>query len=80
MVTHHALWRSIDQLASSKNISLSKLSIKSGLSATCLNPSKRKTKHGKQRWISMQAVSKILTTTNTSFSEFAKIVEENARF
>lgn len=75
MFSHRQVWIGIEALAKEKQITLSRLAKQAGLDATCLNPSKRFTKNGKERWITLQSLSRILNATDTKFSDFAKLVE-----
>ncbi len=79
MFTNRQLWQGIDQLAKIKKISPSKMATNAGLDPTCLNHSKRLSPERKLRWISTQSLCRILKTTNTSLSEFAKIVESSSK-
>ena len=75
-MNHIQIWNAIDGLAKSKGTTASGLAKMSGLNPTTFNKSKRLTGYGQERWLSTQSLSKILNATNTSFSEFAKFVEE----
>jgi CheY-like chemotaxis protein len=69
------IWEAIEQLARAKGISTSRLAILAGLDATALNPSKRAKPDGSLRWPSTETLSKILTATDTSVREFARLLE-----
>lgn len=74
---HMDLWRAIDACAHKNTMSCSRLAIKSKLSPTTFNKSKRFDKNGKPRWPSVYTLSKMLRATKTSFIEFAKLIPEN---
>ena len=48
-----AMWKSMDYLAQKMKISCSRLAKNGGLDATTFNKSKRKSKYGQLRWLSM---------------------------
>jgi len=77
MFTHDQIWNGIDILAEQNGLTVSALAKKAGMHPTCFNKSKRCYSSGKLRWITMENLNKILTSTNTKFSNFAKIVENN---
>ncbi len=74
-MTHKDVWLAIDKLARKNKLSCSKLAVSSGLDATTFNKSKRYSVFGKPRWPSMQSISKILESTSTTPSEFARFLE-----
>ena len=76
MIKHTNLWRAIDKLAKSQHMTCSGIAKLAGLDPTTFNRSKRQTKYGQPRWLSMETVAKVLGATNTSFSEFAKYLDE----
>ncbi len=79
MLKHADIWRAIDRIAAKHGMSASGLARRSGLDPTTFNKSKRITKEGKQRWPSMESISKILTATGDSLAEFVALMgEENA--
>lgn len=77
MMTHAKIWSAIDQLAKSKGYSASGLAKKAGLDPTSFNKSKRKAPDGKPRWPSTESISKILSATESTMSEFFVLVEGN---
>ena len=75
MFTHEQFWRGIEILAKSNGMTMSALARKAGLDPTCFNKSKRFTRHGQERWLSTESLSKILEITDTKLSRFAKLIE-----
>lgn len=65
-------WRAIDNLAAAHNISCSRLAQISGMDITALNKSKRIGSDGKEHWMSVGSLVKIMNATNTSWTEFAR--------
>lgn len=76
---HMDLWRAIDTCACKNAMSCSRLAIKSGLSSTTFNKSKRCDKNGKPRWPSVSTLVKMLKANNISFTEFAKLIPEDRK-
>ncbi len=76
MITHQTLWSGIDKLALANHLSCSGLARLAGLDPTIFNPSKRVSKYGQPRWVSIETLAKVLNKTHTSLHEFAKYVEE----
>ncbi len=70
-----AMWKSMDYLAQKMKISCSRLAKNGGLDATTFNKSKRKSKYGQLRWLSMETIFKILKTSHTSVLEYAIILQ-----
>ena len=75
MFSHAQIWEIIDSLAEHSNCSISALAIKAGLSSTCLNPSKRYTKSGKERWPSTETFLKIIKASSVDRSFFEKCIK-----
>ena len=75
MLTHEQVWRGIDKLALHNELSASGLARKAGLDPTTFNKSKRRTKEGKLRWPSTESISKILEATQSTMSEFVRLIE-----
>lgn len=75
MFSHAQIWEIIDSLAEQSNCSISALAIKAGLSSTCLNPSKRYTKSGKERWPSTETFIKIINASTVDQSFFEKFMK-----
>ena len=65
-------WHAIDNLAASRNISCSRMAQISGMDITALNKSKRIGSDGKEHWMSVGSLVKIMNATNTSWTEFAR--------
>ncbi len=76
---HNALWMAITNLAHEKHMSCSHLAKISGLDPTTFNKSKRFSKYGQPRWVSMETVAKVLSSTGTSFTEFAQMIDNCIR-
>lgn len=73
------IWRGIDALAKSKGLSASGLARLSGLNPTSFNKSKRVTAAGRQRWLNMESLNKVLEATHTSFLDFMVLCGERER-
>lgn len=70
-----AMWCSMDYLAKKMKLSCSGLAISGGLDATTFNKSKRASKYGQPRWLSMETIFKILKSSHTSIIEYATILQ-----
>lgn len=77
MLKHADVWKAIDRLAREYGYSASGLARRSGLDPTTFNKSKRVTREGKLRWPSTESVSKVLTATGASLSEFVTYVSDS---
>lgn len=73
-MTHSELWDGIYNLAKRFNVSCSKLARVSGLDPTTFNQSKRLTRCGQDRWLSMQTLSRFLDATGLTLQEFASFL------
>ena len=69
------LWAALDHLAAQAGRTRSGLARAAGLDPTAFNLSKRTLSGGQARWPSTATLAKVLSATNMSFSEFAKLVE-----
>ena len=74
--THQEIWDAIYKVAKSNGLSASGLAKKSGLNPTTFNKSKKFNKDGRERWPSMESISKILNATNISIEDFSKFVSK----
>lgn len=72
-MTHNSIWDKIDKLAKSRGMSVSGLAKACGLDPTAFNKSKRWTKYGKPRWPNGNTISKVISTTGISDSEFFQL-------
>jgi phage repressor protein C with HTH and peptisase S24 domain len=79
MLSHKAVWRGIDMLAQTNQLTASGLAKRAGLDPTTFNKSKRVTKQGKPRWPSTESLSKILEATQTPMAEFVGLLGEGER-
>lgn len=70
------LWHAIDQLAANRGLSTSGLARKAGLDPTAFNKSKRQSRDGRLRWPSTESISRVMTATGVSFSQFAALVDK----
>ncbi len=70
-----AMWNSMEYLANKMHLSCSGLALMGGLSSTTFNKSKRMSKYGQMRWLSMETILKVLKISHTSFLEFAVIYQ-----
>ncbi|NQU61020.1 MAG: helix-turn-helix transcriptional regulator [Rhodospirillales bacterium] len=77
MLKHADVWKGIDRLAREYGFSASGLARQAGLDPTTFNKSKRVTREGKLRWPSTESVSKVLTATGASLSEFVSFVTDS---
>jgi phage repressor protein C with HTH and peptisase S24 domain len=75
MISHDSIWVAIDRLAESAGFSTSGLARKAGLDPTAFNRSKRISPEGKPRWPSTESISKVLTVTGASMTDFIALVE-----
>src|SRR6201990_477895 len=78
MLSHSQIWRALDALADRSGLSPSGLAKLAGLDPTTFNKSKRGGANGKLRWPSTESVSKVLSATSASLSEFVSLVEGGA--
>jgi len=78
MVKHSDIWRAIDALARDRGLSASGLAKRARLDPTTFNKSKRVTRDGRERWPSMESISKILDATGANLAEFTSFVEDGA--
>lgn len=70
MLTHSAIWDSIDALAQRHGLTPSGLARLAGLDATAFNKSKRVSKDGRERWPSTESIAKVLEATGETFDQF----------
>ena len=77
MFTHEDLWNAIEILARNNNMTCSGLARASGLDPTTFNKSKRASKYGQPRWLSMETIAKVLSATNTTPDDFANMFPQN---
>ncbi len=75
-MSNKALWNAIDALARQLNMSCSRLAVISGLNATTFNKSKRTTRYGKPRYLSMGTIQKVLDATGTTMEEFSVLMAQ----
>lgn len=69
------MWLSMDYLAKKMKLSCSGPAVRGGLNATTFNKSKRASKYGQPRWLSMETIFKILKSSHTSVMEYAAILQ-----
>lgn len=72
---HEEIWEVIYKVAKANGLSASGLAKKAGLNPTTFNKSKRFNKDGRERWPSMESISKVLVVTNTSMEDFSKFFQ-----
>lgn len=75
MFSHKDIWRGIDRLAASCGYSASGLAKKAGLDPTSFNKSKRLSPDGKPRWPSTESLSKILSVTGATMTDFISLID-----
>ena len=76
MFSHDDIWRGIDRLAAGLGYSPSGLAKKAGLDPTSFNKSKRVGPDGKPRWPSTESLSKILSVTGSTMSDFISLISD----
>lgn len=76
MFTHDQIWQGLDRLAKAKGFSPSGLAKRAGLDPTSFNKSKRISPDGKPRWPSTESLSKVLSVTNSTMSDFTVLVDD----
>jgi len=76
MFTHAQIWSGLDRLAKAKGYSPSGLAKLSGLDPTSFNKSKRISPDGKPRWPSTESLSKVLSVTDMSLSDFVQYIDD----
>lgn len=74
MLTHENVWSAIDRLAASFGYSASGLAKQAGLDPTSFNKSKRHSSDGKPRWPSTESISRILSATGATMSDFLALM------
>ena len=74
MLTHPQLWRAIDAIAARRNVSLSTLAQSAHLDRTVLDPSKRVSRNGHERWPSTETLWKLLAGADVTLSEFGELL------
>lgn len=70
MLSHAAIWESIDNLAKRRGLTPSGLARLAGLDSTAFNKSKRVSKDGRERWPSTESLAKVLEATGEGFDSF----------
>ncbi len=79
LLTHGQVWAALDRLAERAGMSPSGLARRAGLDPTTFNKSKRVAADGRERWPSMESVSKALAATNASIDTFVQLIGDGAR-
>ncbi|MCL6705633.1 helix-turn-helix transcriptional regulator [Pseudomonas sp. R2.Fl] len=74
MLSHDNIWKAIDQLAESNDLSPSGLARRAGLDPTSFNKSKRIGPDGRMRWPSTESIAKVLDATGASLDQFMSFV------
>lgn len=78
MLSHEQIWRAIDRLATTFGYSPSGLAKQGGLDPTSFNKSKRFGPDGKPRWPSTESLSRILSATGATMSDFLSLIDDNS--
>lgn len=73
MLTHRAIWKAIDGLATRYGYTPSGLARQAGLDPTAFNKSKRFGPSGRPRWPSTESIAAILKATGAGFGEFTAL-------
>ena len=76
MFTHPQIWAGLDRLASAFGYSPSGLAKQAGLDPTSFNKSKRISPDGKPRWPSTESISKVLSVTGATMSDFTSLMDD----
>lgn len=71
-MTHSDLWHAIDKFAAAHGVSCSGMARQCGLDATVFNKSKRYSKFGQPRWVSLETIAKMLNKTGSTMDDFIK--------
>ncbi|MBO7643240.1 MAG: hypothetical protein J6S74_03880 [Alphaproteobacteria bacterium] len=79
MITNSQTWHVFDKLALVHNVSVSGLARLSGLDATTFNKSKRTFSSGKERWLSMCTVVKVLNALHMTMADFASFFPDDEK-
>lgn len=79
MITQERVWNAIDKIAKEKGVSLMALSKMSRLDCGALAKARRKLPYGIVHYPSMTTIEKVLSATDISFIEFAKMVEQDEK-
>lgn len=74
-MNHSQIWRAIDALAARRGLSASGLARAAGLDPTTFNKSKRQAPDGKARWPSTESLTRALAAAESSWDEFAALLE-----
>ncbi|MBO3758463.1 helix-turn-helix transcriptional regulator [Ciceribacter sp. L1K23] len=74
MLSHDNIWKAIDRLAESHDLSPSGLARRAGLDPTSFNKSKRVGPDGRMRWPSTESIAKVLEATGASLDQFMSFV------
>lgn len=74
MLSHDNIWKAIDRLAESNDLSPSGLARRAGLDPTSFNKSKRVGPDGRMRWPSTESIAKVLEATGASLDQFMSFV------
>jgi phage repressor protein C with HTH and peptisase S24 domain len=77
MLSHSDIWNALDRLAAQLSTSPSGLARRAGLDPTTFNKSKRQSASGKDRWPSTESLSKVLSTIEMSFEDFARFSDRS---
>lgn len=77
MLTHENIWHALDRLAASFGYSASGLAKQAGLDSTSFNKSKRFSGDGKPRWPSTESISRVLTATGATMSDFLSLMDSD---
>ena len=75
MLTHENIWHALDRLAASFGYSASGLAKQAGLDPTSFNKSKRHSSDGKPRWPSTESISRVLSATGATMSDFLSMMD-----
>ena len=75
---HGDIWRGIDLLAQKHGLSASGLAKRAGLDPTAFNPSKRRHRDGRPRWLSTESLARVLDAVGEDLSAFAALMTGRA--
>lgn len=75
---HLAIWAAVDRIAADAGLSTSGLAKLAGLDSTAFNRSARVKPNGRLRWPSTETIARVLSVTDRSMDDFARICREVA--
>lgn len=77
-ITHDGLWRGIDRLAASRELSVSALARKAGLDPTVFNKSKRVSPNGRLHWPGTESLVRIMEAAGCDLHELVTLIQRDS--